>query len=183
MTKPKVFFISDTHFLHNNIKKYCARPDNFNKLIIENWNKVVSSNDYVFHLGDVSAGLSKHKDGYNKLKKIMNLLNGEKHLIRGNHDYFSNDEYISDFGFKSVNDYIVYKEYFLCHYPLIIDSYTKPKHKEMFNSLKQTFKENNSKYLVHGHSHLKKYGGKRINVSVDLTNFFPIEEANLISLI
>lgn len=41
----KVFLISDTHFDHENIIKYCSRPfkskDEMNKTIIDNWNSVV----------------------------------------------------------------------------------------------------------------------------------------------
>lgn len=175
----KVFFTSDSHFLHDNIKKYCSRPDNYNRLLIDNWNSVISKDDFVFHLGDVSAGVNKHENGYEKLKKIMNALNGEKHLIRGNHDHYTNEQYVNDFGFSSVNDYIVYKDYFLCHYPLIVDKYTSEKHVKVFADLKDKFKESNAKYLVHGHSHMTKYGGKRINVSVDLTGFTPVEEDSI----
>jgi len=172
--EPRVYFISDTHFLHSNIIDYCGRPQDFNQMIIRNWNSVVRPEDYVFHLGDFSAGVGKVTDGYDKLKKIASLLNGEKHLIRGNHDHYSNDAYINDFGFTSVNDYVVYKNLFLCHYPLIIDKYTKPEMIDNFNSLKKLFKESNASYLIHGHSHKTNFGGKRINVSVDLHDFTPV---------
>ena len=51
----KFFVIGDTHFLHENIIKYCNRPTDFNKLIIKNWNKVVKAEDVVIHLGDVAC--------------------------------------------------------------------------------------------------------------------------------
>jgi len=170
----RVYFISDTHFLHSNIVDYCERPQNHNKLIIENWNKVVNPDDYVFHLGDFSAGVGKVPGGYEKLMKIASLLNGEKHLIKGNHDHFKDEQYIRDFHFSSVQDYAIYKNLFLCHYPLIIDSYTKPHLIDTFKKLKELFKESGSDYLIHGHSHRKKFGGKRINVAVEQTNYKPI---------
>lgn len=53
----KIWFISDTHFGHKNILKYCP-VRNFNSIeehdqyIIDYWKSVVSKKDYVFHLGD-----------------------------------------------------------------------------------------------------------------------------------
>ena len=55
-----VFVISDHHFYHENIIKYCNRPFNslreMNYTMIEKWNSVVSENDTVLHLGDFSFG-------------------------------------------------------------------------------------------------------------------------------
>ena len=51
---------------------------------------------------------------------------------------------------------------------------------EALDDFKTRFKESGAKYLVHGHSHMKKFGGKRINMSVDLTNFCPVQEENLL---
>lgn len=176
----KTWFISDTHFLHENIKKYCNREDDYNKTIITNWNSMVGENDTVFHLGDLAAGIGKVQDGYNKLKKIMNILNGNIVLIKGNHDHYTNEQYKNDLNIKAVTDYHIHGEYFLCHYPLIIDNYTKEKMIPIFNELRKLFRESGCKYLLHGHSHLTKFGGKRINLSVDLTDFKPVEYDNLL---
>ena len=79
----KYFVISDTHFLHDNIIKYCNRPEDFNKLLIKNWKNAVTDEDTVLHLGDVACGFTGRED---KLKQIFDLLPGKKYLIRGNHD-------------------------------------------------------------------------------------------------
>jgi calcineurin-like phosphoesterase family protein len=52
------FFTADTHFNHSNIIGYCDRPfKNINKMdeeIINKWNRKVSREDIVHHLGDVA---------------------------------------------------------------------------------------------------------------------------------
>jgi len=87
-----IFFIGDTHFYHKNVILYDDRPfkdDNglpdiqlMNEELIKNWNRVVKKTDVVFHLGDVVFG------GVEKTKEIVDQLNGEIHLIMGNHDSF-----------------------------------------------------------------------------------------------
>lgn len=78
------FFTSDTHFGHANIIRFCNRPfknvEEMNEALIENWNKVVSDDDTVFHLGDFAFG------GSNVWKEIIPRLKGHINLIIGNHD-------------------------------------------------------------------------------------------------
>lgn len=78
------FFTSDTHFGHANIIRFCKRPfenvEEMNEVLIENWNKVVSDDDTVFHLGDFAFG------GSNVWKEIIPRLKGHINLIIGNHD-------------------------------------------------------------------------------------------------
>ena len=84
----RLFVISDTHFCHANIIKYCNRPfenaDLMNKVLIENWNNVVNKDDVVLHLGDITAGAGKLKD--QRTQEIISQLNGKKIFVRGNHD-------------------------------------------------------------------------------------------------
>lgn len=78
-----VFFTSDTHFGHANIIRFCKRPfenvEEMNEVLIENWNKVVSDDDTVFHLGDFAFG------GFPYWEAIRLRLNGHINLILGNH--------------------------------------------------------------------------------------------------
>ena len=80
----KIYIISDTHFNHENIIKYCNRPfkdiNEMNDTIINNWNMIVKKDDIVYHLGDFFLG-SKFD-----LKNIVDRLNGTIYLIRGNHE-------------------------------------------------------------------------------------------------
>lgn len=87
MLMNKSFYISDTHFGHKNIIRYDNRPffsaDEMDKVLIDSWNKVVSKDDTVYILGDISW------HGEEKTIEIMKSLNGKKVLIRGNHDRVS----------------------------------------------------------------------------------------------
>lgn len=113
----KYFIISDTHFGHKNIIKYCNRPfenvEEMDKQLIKNWNEVVSKDDTVIHLGDVFLC------GKEKAKTTMSQLNGKKILIKGNHDHWS-DEFYKSIGFDYVSKYpIVWNNfYILSHAPL-----------------------------------------------------------------
>ena len=50
------WYTSDTHFNHFNIIQYCDRPfhtlDEMHKVLIGNWNSLVSKEDTVYFLGD-----------------------------------------------------------------------------------------------------------------------------------
>lgn len=75
----KNWVISDMHFGHANIIKYCNRPyadvTEMDEKLIANWNSVVQPGQKVWHGGDF--GDLKH----------ANRLNGQKRAIIGNHDY------------------------------------------------------------------------------------------------
>ena len=87
----KTFFVSDTHFNHTNIIKYCNRPfnniDEMDTTLIKNWNAKVPKDGIVYHLGDFAWG------SINYWEKIREQLNGEIILIYGNHDekYLNNE--------------------------------------------------------------------------------------------
>lgn len=79
-----IYLTSDTHFNHANIIGYCNRPwatvDDMNAGLVERWNSTVGPDDTVFHLGDFAMGL------HDFAPAVFEQLNGEKHLIVGNHD-------------------------------------------------------------------------------------------------
>ena len=51
-----LYFSSDHHFFHANVIRYCNRPfgsvQEMNEALILNWNKTVTNDDIVYHLGD-----------------------------------------------------------------------------------------------------------------------------------
>ena len=82
----KIWLSSDHHFHHSNIIKYCNRPfetvEEMNQALIDNWNSVVGKDDDVYHLGDFCFG------NIEKWNSVLEpgVLNGNIHLILGNHD-------------------------------------------------------------------------------------------------
>ena len=80
----KIWFTSDSHFSHNKEFLYGTRGFNtveeMNTEIIKRWNAKVAPNDIVYHLGDIF--LSDTETGLSAFKQ----LNGQFHIIRGNHD-------------------------------------------------------------------------------------------------
>jgi calcineurin-like phosphoesterase family protein len=96
-----IFFCSDHHFGHQNIIKFTR--DNGDKLrsfntlehmqeyIIQKHNSVVQPGDKVYFLGDVC--MTRTAEGL----KILSRLNGEKILIRGNHDECKLSQYAEYF--------------------------------------------------------------------------------------
>lgn len=141
----RTFFVSDPHFGHQNIIKYCDRPwqwaREMDEALIVNWNVVVPEGSDVFVLGDVSFL------GTNNTEMIMNRLQGVKHLIVGNHDR------VDKMGkhFKSVCDIgeiiVDGTKIVMCHFPL--ESWRADLH-------------------LHGHTHGKSRARfNRLDVGVD----------------
>lgn len=118
----KTFFISDLHFSHTNIIFYESRPfestEDMNKQLIANWNKKVTNKDRVFILGDFSFDKNM-----NKTDEFFKSLNGQKFLIRGNHDtkhsiseWLKNASQMKEYQMiKLDNNYIV-----MSHYPFTV---------------------------------------------------------------
>lgn len=84
--KEQLYFISDTHFYHENIIDYCNRPfknvEEMNHTLITNWNQVIQSDSIVIIGGDFIFSGS-----IEKIKTLLDNLKGIKILVFGNHDY------------------------------------------------------------------------------------------------
>lgn len=113
------YYISDTHFGHENIIRLCNRPfssvEEMDRVMIQNWNSVVRPNDDVYIGGDICFRSA------NPLE-ILDSLNGRKHLVIGNHDKknLKNPEFRKRF--VEIADIITVKEdgirIIICHYPM-----------------------------------------------------------------
>ena len=127
MEAENTWFISDSHFFHNNIIKYCNRPfksvEEMNMKMIESWNSVVKKNDIVWHLGDFALGPNQKKT----IPELVSKLNGRINLVLGNHDHNAVKFYY-DAGFHRVydrkviiNDFVI-----LSHAPLMFNNENCP---------------------------------------------------------
>ena len=119
----RVFIISDTHFGHEAIIRYCNRPfasvEEMDQVMIKRWNETVSNKDIVIHLGDFSFY------GKYKTREIIQKLNGKKILIMGNHDNYT-EQFYRDAGFHTVSRFpIIYDNfYMLSHAPVQLSETT-----------------------------------------------------------
>jgi calcineurin-like phosphoesterase family protein len=120
---PSVFLVSDTHFGHTGVCRFTRndgvtklRPwddaDEMDEAMVKAWNERVKPTDKVYHLGDVVIA--------RKALKIMERLNGDKVLIRGNHDIYKDEDYSKYF--RSIRAYHVMNGMILSHIPLHSDS-------------------------------------------------------------
>lgn len=166
-----IYLTADSHFFHVNILQYCHRPYTdvyqMNDDLINNWNKVVSPSDYVYHLGDLCFTLEQ-------LKLIIPRLNGKIKLVPGNHDHWVND-YKNEFRDKlSILPKIYEFRYdkipiTMCHYPL------RTWNQSHFGAMH-----------VFGHIHSednKIIYGRSLDVGVDAFNYTPVALEEVISIL
>ena len=116
---PSVFLVSDTHFGHAGVCRFTRSdgvtklrpwtdPDEMDEAMVKAWNDRVRPNDKIYHLGDCVIN--------RKALKIFDRLNGDKVLIRGNHDIFRDEDYTPYF--RSLRGYHVMNGLILSHIPV-----------------------------------------------------------------
>ena len=115
---PSKFYISDWHYGHSNILAFDNRPflsvEEMNEALVQRWNDVVKPGDIVYVLGDMFW--CKARDAIPVLQK----LNGEKFLIKGNHDRMHGTKFNKQF--VKITEYLEVEDngrnIVLCHYPI-----------------------------------------------------------------
>ena len=139
-----IYFISDTHFYHYNIIKYCDRPfediETMNVKMIECWNSVVKEDDIVYFLGDFGFGDKE------MLTNVCSQLNGRKIMLRGNHDLKRGKQSWKDIGFEVVSDKSIafQEDIILTHEPIEVDEDILNIHGHIHNvTLAENFNPNN----------------------------------------
>lgn len=169
MNTTNIFFTSDTHFNHYNIIGYCNRPflstEEMDAYMIDKWNSTVKPGDVVYHLGDFAiTGYSKKHTPI--VEKILKKLNGNKILIKGNHD---SPAVLGAKGWSAIHNihHVNYnnQRIILCHYAMRT----------------WQFKGHGS-WMLYGHSHgqLPPLPGERsLDVGVDCWDFTPVSVTRL----
>lgn len=161
------YFTADLHLDHIKVIDYEGRPfssvEEMNETIITNWNSRISNVDQVYILGDFVWG--KGEDANRFLKR----LNGQKFLVRGNHDHFTKDNKFDKNLVGWVKDYHVLRKddniFVLMHYPIYVWD-----------------RKDHGSIHLYGHVHRDKSMhhpllsslGRAMNVGVDVTNFTPV---------
>ena len=184
----KLWFTSDTHFGHKNILKYCynsrkvsfvdgrespvniftengADPKQYleehNEFLINRWNESIEPGDTVYHLGDFSYLKEE------ECIKLIERLNGNIHLIEGNHDKAMSSKVRAKFQWVKQMyelrvfdpEMDVYQYIIMCHFPF--ESWDKKYH---------------GSWHCHGHSHglLPSANNQaRLDVGVDCNDLRP----------
>lgn len=160
---PSVFLVSDTHFGHAGVCRFTGSdgvtkirpwtdPDEMDEDMVKLWNETVGVKDKVYHLGDVVIN--------RRCLSLLHRLNGDKVLIKGNHDIFKLNDYVTHF--RDIRGYHVMDNIILSHIPIHSESTGR-------------FRAN-----IHGHLHERRVmkDGKidpfYYNVSVEQIGFKPI---------
>ena len=188
-----IFVTSDTHFNHKRILELSERPfkdiDHHDISLVNNWNSVVEPDDTVIHLGDVALG------PWPVGLDCVNLLNGYKILVPGNHDRIASFEkdarrerFMPDY--ESVFDKILDEVaaitiqgvgFLVSHYPYTGDSHDG----DRFTDIRAV---DMGIPLIHGHNHVgaghhisfTPRGTLQIAVGVDAHNYTPVHEDKII---
>lgn len=150
-------FTSDLHFTHKNICNFTERSkftpsEDHDQWVIDLWNNQVQMHDIVYHLGDFIF-----TKNYEQMADIVSQLNGEIHLVVGNHDSTKKLMKLKDDGLvATVNQYTETKIHntktCMFHYPIMVWN-----------------QQGNGAYHLHGHCHssLKTSKGKMLDVGLD----------------
>lgn len=131
----KTFVTADLHFGHWGVCKFLKddgtklrpwnHPDQMDEALITYWNETVGPKDKVYVLGDFCIN--------RKALQVAGRLNGNKILVKGNHDVFRLEEYTQYF--QDVRACVVLQRAILTHIPV------HPSQLERFH------------HNIHGHLH------------------------------
>lgn len=171
----KVWFTSDLHLFHDREFIWKARGfksvDEMNSEIEKRWNATVGKEDHVYVLGDLMLG-----GATNKGLEILGRLNGNIHIIIGNHDtdnrieLYKNLSNVRSVTYAAKVKYNGYK-FYLTHFPCLTGNIEKESLKQMSLNLS-------------GHTHSKDkffYDLPYVyNVSVDAHDCTPVEVDEII---
>ena len=161
---PDTWIISDTHFGHKNIVKYCNRPMHHNSLMIAQWHKRVAPEDVVLHFGDLAVWYGPEKDEW--LEKAAELP-GKKYMLRGNHDLLK-DKMFAKYGFTIIPEFIQEMEY------------KRNLKRVLFSHYPDVDRIGSWDVNIHGHIHnndldpkLAATNRRYINVSIEMMDYKP----------
>jgi calcineurin-like phosphoesterase family protein len=165
-----LYFTSDPHFNHTRIIELCHRPfattAEMNEKLIENWNATVKNyTDPVYCLCDFAFW---YKDAPHELFDLFDRLNGEKHLVIGNHDEQNTRVLRLPWKTKTHLEHVRYGEhrFVLCHFPI-----------------ERWWHMERGVLHIHGHSHgHAPTRAHRFDAGVDVWDFKPVSAEDVIDI-
>lgn len=178
-------FTADWHLGHKPIIPFCDRPfrtvEGMDNALVDRFNRRVCDDTLTYFLGDMCfwpprVGLP-----------LLRQLRGEKILILGNHDKYSQRQY-RDAGFTVLHEAVIElcgKRLRLSHYPYWPQKPEgEPKHELRYPHLRP--ERHKDEWLIHGHVHKNwktRVEEKMINVGVDVWGYQPVAASQIESII
>ncbi len=161
----KIWFTADPHFGDDRIRRYENRPfgsaEEMDEALIARWNSVVAADDRVYVLGDFGAT--------GREAAVLSKLNGEKYLVKGNHDTLTNTQY-REAGFCEVYDL-----------PVILEGFWILSHDALYVNTNMPYAN------LFGHVHnspvIRDYSPQHVCVSVERTGHTPISFEDIKALV
>ena len=158
------YLTADPHFGHGKMISTGARPfgsvDEMNRVLIENWNKVVNDKDVVWVIGDFAFNMTERE-----VAEVFYALKGRLRLVLGNHDYDNSGEVKPAVARLPWERIVARAEIKHAGQRIILDHYAG-----MVWSA-----DHHGSYLAYGHSHGRLPGlPGSIDVGMDSQNYRPI---------
>ena len=167
---------SDHHFFHHKIIEMSERPFPYcnespctkncvaemNRFMIQQWNDNVEDDDIVYYLGDFSFG------DPSLWRPVLHKLRGQKILIRGNHDPTAKK--CLEYGWPAVHSQLVVTT--VSGHRVLLRHKPWTEHSIPLGV----------EFVIHGHIHNRPSpaGHININVSVERTNYKPVDINHLV---
>lgn len=168
-------YISDLHLFHKNVtkagKNFDSRPyeniEEMNDDILQRWNNSVTNIDHVYICGDLIWKFNN--ENRDEAMRILNAMNGNLHLIVGNHDKVKSALFKKRFEeivfYKRVQDYLDGEQV-----QVVLSHYYMPFYEGHYHNT----------VLIHGHSHVTEEADLERKISKYLNdNGFPINAFNV----
>lgn len=153
---------ADWHLGHTRIKELATRPDNYEELIVEHHNEVMTEEDVLVLAGDFSFYVDRKY-----LRRYLDRIKcRSKILVTGNHDKQST------------------KFYYDCGFNFVCDSFSKYNiivtHKPMLE-IPKCFD-----YNLHGHLHRGLQRDPQLShanllLSLEINNYYPVKLSDVLS--
>ena len=156
----KIYLLTDTHFGHHALVRYCDRPRNFTEMIYSSLS-VVPDGAILIHLGDFCIGNEKqhHEEFVKRTDHVKAIW-----LVRGNHDKRSITWYSNywDFVGDRIDLNIFGKTIAFTHRPIVGVNYDLNIHGHCHTSIRSNENVHEKQRLIKMEHHYKPISLKKL---------------------